>query len=138
LFLVTRARRAWVPMKNDIPAPAVLVLDTDRTTLELLREWLTEAGWAVVDDDRDPDGAARFHLVLIDIPYPRQGRSTSLQRIAAEHAGTPVLALSATLHASVEPCGDVARALGVAGVLPKPIRRDALLAAVRTLSRPPG
>ncbi|WP_280151177.1 hypothetical protein [Piscinibacter sp. XHJ-5] len=121
------------------PLPALLVRDTDRATLELLREWLTEAGWEVVEDGTRPEDAPpkRFHLVLIDVPFPRRGCSTPLQCIAAEHAGTPVLALSATFHAGVEPCGAVARSLGVAGVLPKPVRRDALLAMVRSLSRPP-
>jgi hypothetical protein len=48
-----------------------------------------------------------------------------------------VLALSATFHASVECTGELARSLGVAGVLPKPLRRETLIAAVRNLSRPP-
>lgn len=123
-------------MNTETAAPAVLVMDTDRATRELLREWLTEAGWTVVDDGGSA-GAERIRLVLIDVPFPRRGPSTPLQRVAAEHAGTPVLALSATFHPGVEPCGEVARSLGVACVLPKPILREALLAAVRTLSRPP-
>ena len=35
--------------------------------------------------------------------------------------------MSPTFHSNVERSGEVARSLGVAGVLPKPLRRDALL-----------
>jgi DNA-binding NarL/FixJ family response regulator len=73
-------------------------------------------------------------LVLVDLAYPRHGASQVLQRVADEHAGAPVLVLSATFHASVDPHGELAQALGVGAVLPKPIRRDALLSAVRRLS----
>jgi CheY-like chemotaxis protein len=121
-------------MNPETPAPAVLVMDTDRATRELLREWLTEAGWTVVED-AGRTGAEPIRLVLVDVPFPRRGPSTPLQRVAAEHAGTPVLALSATFNAGIVPCGEVARSLGVACVLPKPIVREALLEAVRKLSR---
>jgi CheY-like chemotaxis protein len=116
-------------------SPAALVVDADPDTLVLLREWLSAAGWTVVDAANELP--MRVDLVLIDLAYPRRGDAMPLQRIASTHAGVPVLALSATFHASVEPWGEVARALGVAGVLPKPIRRDALVAAVRHLSRQP-
>jgi CheY-like chemotaxis protein len=127
------------PSAGDASAPAVLVVGTDDPTRELLREWLADAGWRVVVDlALDALPATAYALVLVDVPFPRQGRSTpALARLAADHAGTPVLALSATFHSSVERSGAVAQALGVAGVLPKPIRRETLVAAVRHLSRPP-
>lgn len=123
-------------MTPNAATPAVLVVDADRDTLALLREWLSEVGWVVLDD------AARkapvpVHLVLLDLAFPRRGAALALQRLAIEHAGTPVLALSAMFHAGIDPHGEVARSLGVAGVLPKPIRRDALIDAVQRLSRPP-
>jgi len=120
---------------NSAP-PAVLVVDADRDTLALLREWLSDAGWVVLDDaTRDPNVAVQ--LVLLDLAFPRHGAASVLQRMALEHQGTPVLALSAMFHASIEPRGEVARSLGVAGVLPKPIRRDTLVDAVRQLCKPP-
>jgi DNA-binding response OmpR family regulator len=123
-------------MTPNTATPAVLVVDADRDTLALLHEWLSEAGWVVLDDaTRDP--AVPVHLVLLDLAFPRHGTALALQRLAIEHTGTPVLALSAMFHASIEPQGEVARSLGVAGVLPKPIRRDALVDAVHKLSRPP-
>ena len=114
--------------------PAVLVVDADPDTLVLLREWLTEAGWTVADAAGHGEVPMAFDLVLIDLAYPRRGDAASLRRIPAACAGIPVLALSATFHASVAPWGEVARSLGVAGVLPKPIRREALVAAARHLS----
>ena len=123
-------------MTPNAAPPAVLVVDADRDTLALLREWLSEAGWVVLDDATH-EPAVPVHLVLIDLAFPRRGAAGMLQRMAIEHAGTPVLALSAMFHASIEPQGEVARSLGVAGVLPKPVRRDALIDAVRRLSRPP-
>ena len=122
-------------MRYRPPAPMALVLDADPDTLELLREWLADAGWRVVDSAQRPlKEEAPVQLVLVDLAYPRHGASPALQRIADEHAGAPVLALSATFHASVDPHGELAQALGVGAVLPKPIRRDALLNAVRRLS----
>ena len=115
--------------------PAVLVVDADPDTLTLLREWLTAAGWDVADAATCGDAPMDVNLVLIDLAFPRRGDAASSQRrIPPVYAGVPVLALSATFHASVAPWGEVARSLGVAGVLPKPIRREALVAAVRHLS----
>ncbi|MDM0113995.1 response regulator [Variovorax sp. J22R133] len=116
--------------------PTVLVIDAERQTFELLREWLTESGWRVADESTG--GAwAPFQLVLVDVAFPRRDGAATLHRITAEHAGTPVLMLSAMFHASVEACGDLARSLGVACVLPKPVRREALTAVVRRVSNPP-
>ena len=126
-------------MSIDNSCPTVLVVGADAATLGLVREWLVEAGLRVVDEPATPqqsDPGSRPLLVLVDVPFPRRGQSAPLQRVARQHAGTPVLALSPTFHSSVEPCGEVARSLGVAGVLPKPLRREALIAVVLQLSRP--
>jgi CheY-like chemotaxis protein len=118
-------------LNNGDAMPAVLVVDADAPTLDLLREWLADAGWRVVDEP----AAAPVALVLVDVPFPRRGLSPPSLRAAQVHAGVPVLALSASFHPSVEGSGEAARSLGVAGVLPKPLRREALLAAVGQLSR---
>ncbi len=120
-------------MTPNAATPAVLVVDADRDTLALLREWLGEAGWTVLDDAAQ-DPTAPVHLVLLDLAFPRRGTALALERVPLARAGTPVLALSAMFHASGEPQGEVARSLGVAGVLPQPLRRDALGYALR---RPP-
>jgi CheY-like chemotaxis protein len=110
----------------------ILVVDADPALLGLLEEWLGEQGCLVVAEGGDPqhDG---FDLAVVDIPFPRQGGTNVLKRIASEHPGTPVFALSSSFFARIESCGAVARTLGVARVLPKPLARDALVAAVRKL-----
>ena len=134
---------------NASPRPTVLVLDADAVTFDLLREWLGEAGFAVCALLEPPSGTppgtrdagcagrtAGCHLVIVDVPYPRALRAEPHRRLGALAGDIPVLALSATFHSNVERCGEVARSLGVAGVLPKPLRRDALVSAVQHLSRP--
>jgi len=67
------------------------------------------------------------------VPFPRQGGSGRLRGLAHDLPGTPILALSPTFFAGVTASGAVAHEIGVAGVLATPVRRDALVAAVRRL-----
>jgi DNA-binding response OmpR family regulator len=114
------------------PAPRVLVIDADRTLIALLNEWLCACGIAVVHGTGGAvDG--RFELLIVDVPYPRQGGVDWVARVAARHPKTPILALSSTFFAGIECHGPVARALGVDCVLPKPATREALTNAVRNL-----
>jgi len=113
-------------------APRVLVIDGDRALTGLLDEWMCALGCTVVHGaGGDADG--HFQLVIVDVPYPRQGGVDLVARVAARHPQTPILALSSTFFAGVECRGPVARALGVDCVLPKPATRDALTTAVRNL-----
>jgi CheY-like chemotaxis protein len=106
----------------------VRVVDADPALRELLEEWLQPLGHRVVE------GGGRVGLVVIDVASPRQGGLEVLKRIAAEHPGAPQLVLSSSFFPGIDCCGDVARTLGVAGVLPKPVSREAVLAAVRRLT----
>jgi len=129
---MTRARDA----RGALGAARVGVVDADRALLGLLDGWLAEEGLRVVDARV---GGALLHdyfdLIIVDVPYPRQGGTSVLKRIAIEHPRTPILALSSTFFSGVECNGPVAQALGVASVLAKPVKRDALVAAVRNLLR---
>lgn len=125
-----RETRAAGPAPQAGPRP-VLVVGADPATRELLDEWLAADGWAVVGDAQATDCA----LAIVDVPYPRDSGLELLRRVTREHPGTPLLAISATFFSTVARCGPCARALGVAGVLPKPLAREALLAAVRELAR---
>lgn len=107
----------------------MLLADIEPAFEELIAQWLRDAGLHVLAEAPPPP--LRVDLLLVDLPFPRQGASPRLQQLADAHPGTPVLALSPTLFAGVAPRGDVARALGVAAVLPIPVTRDGLLAAVR-------
>jgi CheY-like chemotaxis protein len=142
-----------LPMLQHLPPPCartdagplVLVVDADRATRDLLDEWLAGSGYRVAAAEAEAEAEAEAGagagaasggaaLIVVDLPFPRQGGQAVLQRLAAQHPGVPILALSSTFFASVACTGAVARELGVAGVLPKPIRRDALVAAVTALA----
>ncbi len=119
-----------------IGKPRILVVGADPATLGLFQEWLG-AGYEVVDEDptHRPDGGG-FALAIIDAPFPRQCAFDLLQRVTDEHPGTPVMAHSSVFFSSVRCCGGVAHKLGVAGVLPKPAAREALIAAVHRVLGP--
>lgn len=112
-------------------APRALLVDPDPVLAELLDEWLGEQGWRVSREAR-----GRYDLLLLDVPFPRDAAGVeAVRRAAREHPGAPILVLSSNFFAGVECCGPVARTLGVAGVLPKPVTRAALLAAVGAVRR---
>jgi DNA-binding response OmpR family regulator len=112
----------------------VLVADTDCALFGLLEEWFAASGWQLAGvcgpDEASADG---YDLIVVDVPFPRRGAAV-LKALATEHPGTPIIALSSNFFPGVESNGAVARELGVAAVLPKPVTRDALMAvAQRTL-----
>jgi CheY-like chemotaxis protein len=107
------------------PAARILLVDADPALSGLIEEWLAALGCSVVQERPD--------LILVDVAFPRQGGADVLKRLGAEHPGTPLLALSSNFFGRIERNGAVARALGVAAVLPKPVSREALIAAVRNL-----
>lgn len=107
----------------------IRVIDSDRATLQLLQEWLRGAGYRVADDN----AAEAAALLIVDIPFARHAVSDRLQRLAEQHPGARILALSPTFFSSVSCQGACAHSLGVAGVLAKPVARDSLLAAVHGL-----
>jgi CheY-like chemotaxis protein len=126
------APAALSPPASTTPARRVLVVDADRALFGLIREWLSAEGCVVLA----PGGAATepaeaFDLVIVDVPYPRDCGVDSISRLSKRHPMTPILALSSTFFARIECCGPVARALGVACVLPTPVTRQALVDAVR-------
>ena len=115
-------------------APRVLVVDADPALLELLDEWLGEHGCDVTHERTGESGAReRFDLVVVDVPSPRQGAANVLKRIAQHSPEAPVLALSSSFFAGIEANGAVARWLGVASVLAKPVTRHELIRAVDRL-----
>ena len=113
-------------------APLIRVLETDRATLDLLHEWLTSAGFAVASAN-EPGSA---DLMIVDVPFGRHGGRDIVDRASTQYPGTPILALSPTFFSNIECGGRCARALGVAGVLPKPVAQDALISAIRNLLHP--
>src|SRR6476646_9500094 len=115
----------------------VLVADADCALFGLLEEWFAASGWqlagACQPDDSGLDG---YDLILVDVPFPHEDVEV-LNMLRREHPGTPIIALSANFFAGVDTMGAVSRHLGVAAVLPKPLTREALVAAAtRVLNSP--
>ena len=111
--------------------PCVLVVGADSATYELLSEWLADIGCRPCHADA-PGEAPPPAMLVVDVPFPRESLGL-LRMLTARYPGVPVLALSATFLPSVEERGEASRALGVEGVMPKPLRREALVGAVRRL-----
>ena len=106
-----------------------LIVEADPALSGLLGEWLEGQGFGVYEEL--PAGSC--DLIVADVPRPRQGAPEFLRRLARDHPGTPVLALSSNFLPGADGASAVARTLGVAAVLAKPVSRDALLAAVKKL-----
>lgn len=103
----------------------VLLVDADQALRGLIEEWLADEGWSLVDQQPD--------VVLLDLP--RDNGQEALRRVSNAHPLAPVIALSARFFDGIETNGTIARELGVASVLPKPLTRDALVTAVRSSVR---
>jgi CheY-like chemotaxis protein len=101
----------------------VLLVDADPALRGLIEEWLADEAWPLVDERPD--------VLLVDLPSPREQGSSVIKRISNAHPHAPIVALSSSFFDGIESNGAIARALGVTSVLPKPLTRDALLAALR-------
>jgi CheY-like chemotaxis protein len=109
----------------------VLVVDDDRTTRDLLRLYLANAGYRVStavdgDDALQRVRAERPDLITLDLAMPGSDGFSVLRQLASEpaFAGIPVLVVSG----AEEPTR--ALAVGAHAVLPKPIQRHTLLEIV--------
>lgn len=111
--------------------PCALIVDADAALADLLEEWIEAHGWRV---DRatsaEPHAGGHCDVIVLDVPYARRDGLELVRRVAERHAGTPIVALSASFFANVDCSGSIARSLGASSVLPKPLAREALLAAL--------
>ena len=115
-------------------APRALVVDADRVLADLLDEWLGPLGIEVIHEcGGGPGSGENYDMAIVDVPFPRQDGAMRIASVVKAHPATPILAVSAAFFSCIASCGAVARELGVACVLPKPLAREALLDAVRRL-----
>ena len=113
------------------PRGYVLVLEEDPLIGPLLERWLGEAGYQIAAPAET--GQPRPVLVIADVPDPQSAEA--LVRSLREYAA-PILLLSARFRRGLAGSAEAARRLGVKKVLPKPLTRKELLAAVRESVEP--
>jgi len=101
---------------------------------DLLREWLTQAGYHVrVAGPADERTHGPAELVIASLYMPKNAGAEFVQRIRAVHPGTPIIAISGQFRSGLCEAGATARALDVQQVIAKPLVRSDLLEAVRAM-----
>jgi DNA-binding NtrC family response regulator len=112
----------------------IVVYEEDQLTRSLLQEWLGEAGYRVRLGTRcDASKDAPADLVVVSVYLPKQRGSECVSAIRAAHPGRPMIAISGQFRPGLEAAGAAAQCLGVQQVIAKPLMRDDLLRAVRTV-----
>jgi DNA-binding response OmpR family regulator len=114
----------------------IAIYEPDDLMRELLREWLTAAGYAVREslgsDPSAPD------LAIVSVERPKSEGEVLVRGLQHESPGTPIIALSSRARSGLCSNGAAAQALGVKRLLAKPLRRHELLVAVDEAIGPPG
>jgi DNA-binding response OmpR family regulator len=115
----------------------IVLYEDDYLMRNLIREWLSEAGYRVhpaAQRDTQPDCHA--DLVIVSVYMPKQAGAEWVRDIQAAHSGTPIIAISGHFRAGLSQAGATAQALGVRQVIAKPLVRNALLESVRGIIGP--
>jgi DNA-binding response OmpR family regulator len=118
-------RGVLVPSKG-----CIVIVEPDDLIRELLKRWLSEAGYEVVPAIKDREmPVVMARLVIADIYEPARAGDT----IEALHAvyRAPILALSGRFRRGLGGASEPAQRLRVRKVLPKPFTREQLLRAIR-------
>ncbi len=113
---------------------AIVLYEENDLMRSLIAEWLSEAGYdvrAAVSQDAQRTGPA--DLVLVSICMPKHAGMALVREVQAAHPRTPLIALSAQFRSGLSAIGATADALGVQRVIAKPLRREDLLNAVRSI-----
>ena len=114
----------------------IAIYEPDDLMLELLREWLTAAGYTV-RDSLDSDLTVS-DLAIVSVEMPKSESEVLIRDLRREYPGTPIIALSSRARSGLCSNGAAAQALGVERLLAKPLRRHELLVAVDEAIGPPG
>ena len=116
---------------------AIAIYEPNDLMRELLREWLTAAGYTV----RDPmmhSASTVPELAIVSVETPKSESEVVIRGLHRECPGTPIIALSSRARSGLCSNGAAAHALGVERLLAKPLRRHELLMAVDEAIGPPG
>jgi len=117
--------------------PTILLYEEDDQMRGLLTEWLRGCGYQVRSVAMDGSPSQNMpNLVIASLYNPKQAGTRLINDIQAKYPGIPVIAISAQFRAGLSTAGTTAQSLGVAQVIAKPLTRDALLGAVKSIFRP--
>jgi DNA-binding response OmpR family regulator len=114
----------------------IAIYERDDLMYALLLEWLGGAGYGVPESASPSDLPAGVDLVIVSLSMPKQDSGALIRRVQQLHPKTPIIALSSQARSGLCSDGAAARALGVACVMAKPLRRSELLAAVQAVIGP--
>jgi two-component system response regulator MprA len=122
------------------PNPRVLVIDDDRSILEVVEFALSERGYEVLLADDGAEGLARVErdrpdLIILDMVMPRRSGLTVLERLRQWGSQSPhIIVLSASDHPKQR---DYAMSCGADAFLSKPVDIDVVADYVDSLLSKP-
>ena len=118
--------------------PKILIVDDDAPVRKMLRRILEGQGYEVLDAPNDDEGLELFNrqspdLVITDIFMPRKGGIEMIRRLKEDYPLSKIIAISGGCFVGPDTYLNLARAVGAERTLTKPIEKETLLNAVRTL-----
>lgn len=118
----------------------VLVIDDDEALRRVVRRMLEPDGHDVVEAEDGRAGLARFtrgdfDAVITDILMPEQEGVQTIMQIRASNAQVRIIAVSGGGSLKIMDFLEMARLLGADATLPKPFRKEELIACLTGASR---
>jgi len=116
----------------------ILLIDDDSSVQLLFHQYLTSAGYDVVQAENGLEGMARLHeqkpdLIITDIMMPEMDGLEILQAVRKEYDDLPVIAISGGMRNAPINFLPHAKVFGACHVFEKPVPLDVLLSAVKNL-----
>lgn len=109
----------------------IATYESDDLMYGLLCEWLGGAGHIVGDPTRTHDRQTpRADLVIVSVSGLKREIDLLMHCVRSVHPGTPIVALSSQARLGLSSNGGLARELGVARVMAKPLTRKELVGAI--------
>lgn len=108
----------------------IAVYESDDLMYGLLCEWLRGAGHIVRDSARTDRQMPRADIVIVSVSGSKREIEPLVRGVRRANPGAPIVALSSQIRLGLSSNGVLARELGVARVMAKPLTRQQLVAAV--------
>jgi CheY-like chemotaxis protein len=116
----------------------ILLIDDDDPVRTTLRQMLEQFGHTVIEARNGKEGLALFQpatvdVVITDVVMPEKDGLEVLRELRRMHPSVKIIAISGAERARAADYLQMAKFLGAATVLAKPLSIDALMAAVNEL-----